>query len=864
MVAMQRRDSPPAETQEARARPPTSTSSPSKEDGGGGGGGGGTGTGEGKGTDTGIPKSRKKDYYTSGCTDLAQPTALTLKKLEKRRQLTANSDRLVIVLVGLPGRGKSFVARKLSNYLTWRGTECRIFNVGKYRREAAANLARREQQQQQQQHSSSDGGEGAGEGGGTADETGACDANFFDSNNAAAARLREEVAAVAMKEMLGWLDRPEEGAGGAAPPPPPKVSVSGTGSGSSPSSNGPSRPSGAACRSSSNSTNWQQGRRDPSDYSHTRSARSERVAIYDATNSTRARRKWILEEVTSSSYDSAHSAKGVVFVESICDDEELLEENFRFKVQNSPDFEGMSEDEAIADLRNRVAKYEEQYQTVSDDSLSYIKIFNLSSKLMVNHIYGRMAKIIVPSLMSWNIGNRPIYITRAGETVSLSLAAAHHHRRSQRHLLRANGGGGGNNTANGNVPQSVQDMKWRAASSTRASCATTTTTTTNGRRSGGNNNNNNNNNNPLQMSALSRGSRLAERGMEFRDALCEFVRREGKEFILSQKNATRDLNTGTSVNALKHRCASWGGIGDEEAEGLKEDLAHLDRSATGHGFTIGDEGDDEDEDEDDEDLDRLASQQILDRMDSYEDDFDASGRFPFPCHVMSSTMPRSVETARWERLPYPIEELSNLNPLDKGDFTGHELEDIATMSPEWYAQLESDPFRTRFPGGECYGDLINRLEPAIIDMEQQVGPVVVVSHVSVIQALVAYFRSTPVQKCTSIEVPLHTVIKFTPSRGGGWVESRHKLLDDREVEDDDDDLSDDNTASTGRTSSEGGEEEARPSSAEGSGIGERGTLDAVDKSPIPIWGDHFKPLSRKNSLNREEVSKNKDLAAPML
>jgi len=27
----------------------------------------------------------------------------------------------------------------------------------------------------------------------------------------------------------------------------------------------------------------------------------------------------------------------------------------------------------------------------------------------------------------------------------------------------------------------------------------------------------------------------------------------------------------------------------------------------------------------------------------------------------------------------------------------------------------------------------------------------------------------------SIEVPMHTVLKFTPSRGGGWTETRHCL-----------------------------------------------------------------------------------------
>ncbi len=81
----------------------------------------------------------------------------------------------------------------------------------------------------------------------------------------------------------------------------------------------------------------------------------------------------------------------------------------------------------------------------------------------------------------------------------------------------------------------------------------------------------------------------------------------------------------------------------------------------------------------------------------------------------------------------------------------------------------------RFPGGECYGDLIHRLETCIIDMESQVNMVLVVSHVSVIQVLLSYFRQTPVATCTSNEVPMNTVIKFTPVSGGGWTESQHRL-----------------------------------------------------------------------------------------
>jgi hypothetical protein len=81
----------------------------------------------------------------------------------------------------------------------------------------------------------------------------------------------------------------------------------------------------------------------------------------------------------------------------------------------------------------------------------------------------------------------------------------------------------------------------------------------------------------------------------------------------------------------------------------------------------------------------------------------------------------------------------------------------------------------RFPGGECYRDLIMRLKSVLIDMEQQVIPTLVVSHVSIIQCLMAYFRNTPVEKCMEIEVPMHTVIKFEPVRGGGWRETQHSF-----------------------------------------------------------------------------------------
>jgi len=538
-------------------------------------------------------------------------TAVTLSKLEKRRKLTRPAERLVICLVGLPGRGKSFVARKLLTLMTWRGQACKVFNVGKYRREIANHSSGKD-----------------------------CDSNFFDNNNVEGRAMRQKAADAAMDAMLNWLDE--------------------------------------------------------QDLTSTADSQ-QRVAIFDATNSTVSRRQWVLQRCTL----RPGKPTGVVFVESVCTDKELLEENFNFKVKHSPDYKGISRLEAIADLKLRCDNYDREYETIDDDALSYIKIFNLSSKVMVNHIYGRMAKTIVPCLMSWNIANRSIYICRSGHT------------------------------------QPSDEDKSNSADTKRK---------------------------------ISRSNKLGKSGERFRDALCAYMGSEGIDIMMQRTKAEfhHKLNTGTSITGLMNSTMSGYSKGGTE--------------------------------------------------------------LPFPCHVMTSTMPRAVDTATWEMLPFAINQFSNLNPLDKGDFSGMELEDIREIDPQWYAQLEEDPFRTRFPGGECYSDLISRLESCIIDMEQQVCPVLVVSHVSVMQVLMAYFRRTPVEECTSIEVPMNTVIQFAPVTGGGWVESQHVILIDEEAMD---------------SSSEDSDDEQ--SNIDGSGPSSPSVLQQNISRP-PIWGDH-------NALNASNHSR---------
>nr|XP_043610215.1 6-phosphofructo-2-kinase/fructose-2,6-bisphosphatase-like isoform X2 [Erigeron canadensis] len=79
---------------------------------------------------------------------------------------------LAIVLVGLPARGKTFTAAKITRYMRWLGHDTKHFNVGKYRRlKHGASLT----------------------------------ADFFRGDNPEGMEARNEVAALAMDDMIAWM-----------------------------------------------------------------------------------------------------------------------------------------------------------------------------------------------------------------------------------------------------------------------------------------------------------------------------------------------------------------------------------------------------------------------------------------------------------------------------------------------------------------------------------------------------------------------------------------------------------------------------------------------------------------------------------
>ncbi|XP_041655118.1 6-phosphofructo-2-kinase/fructose-2,6-bisphosphatase 1-like isoform X1 [Cheilinus undulatus] len=220
----------------------------------------------------------------------------------------------IIVMVGLPARGKTYISKKLTRYLNWIGVPTKMFNVGQYRREAVKIYKNFE---------------------------------FFKPDNEEAMKIRKACAAAALKDVAAYFAK-EKG----------------------------------------------------------------QVAVFDATNTTRERRAIIISLAKERGYK-------VFFVESICDDPEIIAENIKQVKFGSPDYVDRDIDEANEDFLKRIECYRASYMPIDDErdrKLSYIKIFDVGSRYLVNRVQDHIQSRIVYYLMNIHVTPRSIYLSRHGES----------------------------------------------------------------------------------------------------------------------------------------------------------------------------------------------------------------------------------------------------------------------------------------------------------------------------------------------------------------------------------------------------------------------------------------------------------------
>lgn len=413
-------------------------------------------------------------------------------------------DKLVLVMVGLPARGKTYIARRVARYLQFfHGAPTKVFNVGNYRREIS----------------------GAKVG-----------SSFFSNKNAKSLAERQKAAEYAMRDLKQWLQEKND---------------------------------------------------------------KGRVGIFDATNTTKKRREWIIQELTGIMESKSH----IIFVESICNNEDIINENIRAVKLNMPDYKGENPEKAVEDFKKRIENYESIYQPISDEELSWVRLVDAGRQVTMNNIKGFLAGRVVQFLINLHFHPRPIYLSRHGQ--------------SEYNKLQKVGGDSG----------------------------------------------------------------LSPAGEEYALALSKYV--------------------------------------DE----------HI----------------------------------LVDKIDGIDGD-------PMHARLFTSSLRRTKLTARhikhdtlddgWIVMRPKV--LRNLDEIYAGVFDGYTYKEIQTVAPEEFEARSRNKLTYRYPRGESYLDVIDRLAPVIQEIERTKDPILIVGHQGILRIIYSYFMDYPREKAPFEKIPLNTIIKLIP------------------------------------------------------------------------------------------------------
>ncbi|XP_026077354.1 6-phosphofructo-2-kinase/fructose-2,6-bisphosphatase 4a isoform X1 [Carassius auratus] len=235
------------------------------------------------------------------------------RHISQRKVCMTNCPTL-IVTVGLPARGKTYISKKLTRYLNWIDVPTKEFNVGQYRRECVKIYKSFE---------------------------------FFRPDNEEGLKIRKQCALAALNDVRQFLT--DEGG---------------------------------------------------------------QVAVFDATNTTRERRETIIRFAEQNGFK-------VFFVESVCEDPDVIAENIVQVKLGSPDYTHCNTEEAVADFMKRIKCYENSYQPLDEEldrDLSFIKIIDVGRRYLVNRVQDHIQSRIVYYLMNIHITPRSIYLCRHGES----------------------------------------------------------------------------------------------------------------------------------------------------------------------------------------------------------------------------------------------------------------------------------------------------------------------------------------------------------------------------------------------------------------------------------------------------------------
>lgn len=142
--------------------------------------------------------------------------------------------------------------------------------------------------------------------------------------------------------------------------------------------------------------------------------------------------------------------------------------------------------------------------------------------------------------------------------------------------------------------------------------------------------------------------------------------------------------------------------------------------------------------------------------------------------VWTSCKRRTVQTAMYIDCNSRVR-WAALNEIDAGVCENLTYKEMGQRFPELAAQRKCDKLNFRYPQGESYCDIIERLQPVIFELERTTKPVIVVSHQAVLRCLISYFIDTAKEKIPYYSIPLHTLVRII-CKEESYDEERYPLM----------------------------------------------------------------------------------------
>jgi len=227
-------------------------------------------------------------------------------------------NKIVVGMVGLPGRGKTYIAKKIARYINWIGFKSEVFNTCQYRRDLYSEKS--------------------------------FTADFFHPHNTEAADIHQDCSNRATNDLISFLSEGGD------------------------------------------------------------------VAIFDGINESVEKRRNFKKTL-----DENLSSYSLLWVESICNDENMINDSMQTLSSSCPDYKDFDSNSAIEDFKIRIENCRIQYQELSkqDDGneTPFIKLYDFGHQVLLNNVSGYLESKIMSLLMHIHNKQRPIYFSRHGESL---------------------------------------------------------------------------------------------------------------------------------------------------------------------------------------------------------------------------------------------------------------------------------------------------------------------------------------------------------------------------------------------------------------------------------------------------------------